>query len=275
MSCTNDLCLENQTATRADHATLFVSLELSRKKWLVTSLSPGSDKMSKHTVAGGDGDALLALLRRLAAKALARVGKPVNIVSIHEAGLDGFSVHRLLEKNGVASYVVDPASIAVPRRARRAKTDAIDGETLPRQQRAQQRLAINGIGLRSPRTSRNGDRCRIDDIAGDAILLEQSMHGKAVKPGLVDRDDVHRLADPSERFRRQPAQKREQRISVAARDRMLGHFVAARRQRGHEPLLAAQFQRDEKRGMIGAGGGLILEAEIVGARHRLPPDEGF
>ncbi len=101
------------------------------------------------------------------------------------------------------------------------------------------------------------------------------MHGKAVKPGLVDRDDVHRLADPSERFRRQPAQKREQRISVAARDRMLGHFVAARRQRGHEPLLAAQFQRDEKRGMIGAGGGLILEAEIVGARHRLPPDEGF
>jgi hypothetical protein len=50
MSCTNDLCLENQTATRTDHATLFVSLELSRKKWLVTSLSPGSDKMSKHTV---------------------------------------------------------------------------------------------------------------------------------------------------------------------------------------------------------------------------------
>src|SRR5216683_386912 len=117
MSCTNDLCLENQTATRADHATL---------------CRRAATKMSKHTVAGGDGDALFALLRRLAAKALARVGKPVNIVSIHEAGLDGFSVHRLLEKNGVASYVVDPASIAVPRRARRAKTDAIDGETLLR-----------------------------------------------------------------------------------------------------------------------------------------------
>ena len=110
MSCTNDLCLENQTATRADHATLFVSLELSRKKWLVTSLSPGSDKMSKHTVAGGDGDALLALLRRLAAKALARVGKPVNIVSIHEAGLDGFSVHRLLEKNGCRRSGIDRRS---------------------------------------------------------------------------------------------------------------------------------------------------------------------
>jgi hypothetical protein len=54
-------------------------------------------------------------------------------------------------------------------------------------------------------------------MASDLISLEQSMHGKAVKPGFVDRDDLHRLADPSERFRREPAQKHEQRISVAAR----------------------------------------------------------
>jgi hypothetical protein len=112
--------------------TLFVSLELSRSKWLVTSLSPGNDKMSKHAVAGGDGNALLVLLHRLAAKAFARVGKPVKIVSLYEAGLDGFSVHRLLERNEVASHVVDPASIAVPRRARRAKTDSIDVETMLR-----------------------------------------------------------------------------------------------------------------------------------------------
>ena len=57
-------------------------------------------------------------------------GGPVNIMVIQEAGLDGFWVHRLLEANGIESHVVDPASIAVPRRRRRAKTDAIDGETL-------------------------------------------------------------------------------------------------------------------------------------------------
>jgi transposase len=34
-----------------DHSTLYVSLELSRSTWLVTSLSPNSDKMSKHTIA--------------------------------------------------------------------------------------------------------------------------------------------------------------------------------------------------------------------------------
>jgi transposase len=134
MPSTSDLCIEQHTttATRADHATLVVSIELSDKKWLVTALSPGSDKMSKHTVTGGDGNALLALLQRLAAKASARIAKPVKIVSIHEAGFDGFSVHRLLEKNGIESHVVDPASIALPRRTRRAKTDSIDGETLLR-----------------------------------------------------------------------------------------------------------------------------------------------
>ena len=39
---------------QSDHAALYVSLELSRSTWLVTSLSPNSDKMSKHTIAAGD-----------------------------------------------------------------------------------------------------------------------------------------------------------------------------------------------------------------------------
>jgi transposase len=180
MSCTNDLCLENQTATRVDHATLFVSLELSRKKWLVTSLSPGSDKMSKHTVAGGAGDALLALLRRLAARALARVGKPVNIVSIHEAGLDGFSVHRLLEKNGVASHVVDPASIAVPRRARRAKTDSIDGETMLRTLLAWQRGEPRVCSMVVPPTPEEEDRRRISRER-KVLLEERIKHVNRIK----------------------------------------------------------------------------------------------
>jgi transposase len=49
---------------------------------------------------------------------------------IEEAGLDGFWIHRLLIANGTESHVVDAASIAVERRHRRAKTDAIDGKTL-------------------------------------------------------------------------------------------------------------------------------------------------
>jgi transposase len=54
------------------------------------------------------------------------------VITIQEAGLDGFWLHRVLQQERVESHVVDPASIAVPRRQRRAKTDRIDGETLLR-----------------------------------------------------------------------------------------------------------------------------------------------
>jgi transposase len=51
---------------------------------------------------------------------------------IQEAGLDGFWLHRALQAKGIESHVVDPASIAISRRRRRAKTDKLDGETLVR-----------------------------------------------------------------------------------------------------------------------------------------------
>ena len=81
-----------------------------------------------------------------------RIAASVKVVAIHEVGLDGFSIHRLLEANGVESHVVDPASIAVPRRHRRAKTDAIDGETLLRTLMAWQRgePRVRALSLRQP-----------------------------------------------------------------------------------------------------------------------------
>src|SRR4051794_8472212 len=102
---------ERPTAIRAEHAAVFVSLELSRSKWLATALLPGSEKMSKHAVPGGDGPGLLALLARLRARAEHRAGAPCPIIAIQEGGLDGFWIHRLLVANGVQSHVVDAASI--------------------------------------------------------------------------------------------------------------------------------------------------------------------
>ena len=46
---------EAPTAIHTSLAAIFVSLELSRSVWLITSLSPGSgEKMSKHSVPAGD-----------------------------------------------------------------------------------------------------------------------------------------------------------------------------------------------------------------------------
>ena len=122
-----------QAAIHVNLAAIFVSLELSRSTWLITSLSPGGgEKMSKHSVRGGDVAGLLDQLARLRAKAQARTGKAFPVIVIQEAGLDGFWVHRVLEREGIESHVVDAASVLVSRRRRRAKTDRIDGETLLR-----------------------------------------------------------------------------------------------------------------------------------------------
>jgi transposase len=128
----NTDCL-SPAAIRVDLGAIFVSLELSCKRWLVTSLSPGAgEKMSRHGVAGGDLAGLLELFETLQAKAQARCGRRYGIVCIQEAGLDGFWLHRALEGAGVESHVVDPASVAVDRRKRRAKSDKIDGAALLR-----------------------------------------------------------------------------------------------------------------------------------------------
>ena len=122
-----------QTAIRTDLGAIFVSLELSRSVWLITSLSPGAgETMSKHSVRGGDVAGLLMRFAQLQERAQARTGQVPPIIAIHEAGLDGFWIHRVLLSEGIESYVVDPASIATSRRRRRAKTDRIDGEALVR-----------------------------------------------------------------------------------------------------------------------------------------------
>ena len=124
---------EAPTAIQTHLAASYVSLELSRSIWLITSLSPGSgEKMSKHSVRAGDVAALLARFSELKRKASERTGKSFPIVVIQEAGLDGFWLHRVLQSEGVESHVVDPSSIATSRRRRRAKTDRIDGEALLR-----------------------------------------------------------------------------------------------------------------------------------------------
>jgi transposase len=69
---------------------------------------------------------------QLREKAQARTGQAFPLIVIQEAGLDGFWIHRVLDSEGIESHVVDPASMATPRRQRRAKTDRIDGKALVR-----------------------------------------------------------------------------------------------------------------------------------------------
>ena len=193
----NTKSAEQVTSDTEHHpAVLYASLELSRSTWLVTSLLPGTNKLSKHTMAGGNGAALLALLVRLRLKAEQPAGRPVSITVIQEAGLDGFWVHRLLEASGITSHVVDPASIAMPRRRRRAKSDAIDGETLLRTLLAWERGEPRVCAMVVAPTPEQEDRRRLSRER--AILLQERVqHVNRIKgllagQGITDYEPLHK-----------------------------------------------------------------------------------
>src|SRR5437879_6902052 len=120
------------TPTAGHCGTIFVAIELSQKSWLVTLHSPDKGKMSRHKLEGGDHAALLALIGQVRQRAGRALGAVPAVVSCYEAGYDGFWLHRLLLAAGNTNYVFDPASIAVDQRARRVKTDRIDGEKMLR-----------------------------------------------------------------------------------------------------------------------------------------------
>jgi transposase len=107
---------------------LFLSLELSKSTWRLTcSIGPGVAPRERRITAGS----AAALVAELA-HAKRRFGLPEDapVRSCYEAGRDGFWVHRWLTQLGVENVIVDSSSIEVPRRARRAKTDRIDGRKL-------------------------------------------------------------------------------------------------------------------------------------------------
>jgi transposase len=188
---------QDQSAIRTDLGAIFVSLELSRSTWLITSLSPGAgEKLSKHSIQAGDIAALLARFAQLQQKASARLGRVFPIISIQEAGLDGFWIHRVLESEAVESHVVDAASILTSRRRRQAKTDRIDGETLVRTLLAYKRGEPRVCSMVRPPTADEEDRRRVCRER-KTLLAERIEHTNRIKgllcaQGVFDYDPLLR-----------------------------------------------------------------------------------
>lgn len=116
----------------SSESVVYLALELSRSTWLVAARLPGAAKSSLHRIDAGDTAALLALIARLRMRGQEASGAAVEVVCCYEAGRDGFWLHRLLSERGVVNHVLEPTSILVSRRARRAKTDRLDAEGLLR-----------------------------------------------------------------------------------------------------------------------------------------------
>ncbi|KJC57012.1 hypothetical protein UP10_00185 [Bradyrhizobium sp. LTSPM299] len=168
------------TPTAEYNGTIFVAIELSQKTWLVTLHSPDRERISRHKLEGGDHAELLALIERTRARAAEKLGSVPRVVSCYEAGYDGFWLHRLLEAAGITNFVFDPASIAVEQRARRAKTDRIDGELLLRTLMAYLRGEPRVVRIvRVP--SVEAEDARRASRERDRLVTEQTAHTNRVK----------------------------------------------------------------------------------------------
>ncbi|WP_148636043.1 IS110 family transposase [Bradyrhizobium paxllaeri] len=168
-------------APTAGHiGTIFVAIELSQRSWRVALHSPDKDKISHHKLEGGDHAELLALVGRVRERAARALGGVPAVASCYEAGYDGFWLHRLLLAAGITNYVFDPASIAVDQRARRVKTDRIDGERMLRTLMAYLRgeprvVRIVRVPAAEQEDARRGSRER------DRLIKEQTAHTNRIK----------------------------------------------------------------------------------------------
>ena len=97
-------------AAQEDVATLFVGFELSKSTWLIGLYAPElGSTISRHKIDGGDLGRAVALIET-AKKRLNGRGKPVRMVSVYEAGYDGFWLHRALTAAGIENRVIDAAA---------------------------------------------------------------------------------------------------------------------------------------------------------------------
>lgn len=107
---------------------LHMAIELSAAKWKLAFSDAFGRRPRIRTIDAGDLTALQAEIE--GSKKAFRLDPDTPVSSCYEAGRDGFWVHRCLVSLGIDSHIVEPASIEVSRKKRRAKTDRIDAEKI-------------------------------------------------------------------------------------------------------------------------------------------------
>jgi transposase len=99
--------------------------------WLVAGVVPVVERQPLKKLKP-ELDRLLEVLQRWGSEAGRSGRKITRIVVAYEAGRDGFWLARTLKAHGIEAHVIHPASVAVSREHRRAKTDRLDTELLKR-----------------------------------------------------------------------------------------------------------------------------------------------
>ena len=123
--------LNKSHAALEQSSTLVAVIEMGLTSWLVAGIVPGIERHPLKKLAV-DEEALLTLLYRWQDEAASAGHTITRIAVAFEAGRDGFWLARWLRARDIEAHVIHPASVAVSREHRRAKTDRLDTELLKR-----------------------------------------------------------------------------------------------------------------------------------------------
>jgi transposase len=190
------------TPTPVGTETIFLGLELSGTSWLVALHAPDADKMERHRLPAGSASGVLGLIARTQARVARRLGTTPRVACCYEAGRDGFWLHRVLEAQGIASHVMDPTSLQVDRRARRAKTDRLDAQALLRALMAWSRGERQVCSMVRPPSPEHEDERRLSRERGtlvkERVRLCNRIKGLCAAQGIYDYEPIR--ADRRERL---------------------------------------------------------------------------
>ena len=109
-------------------STLVLAIELSNTSWVLAAQVPGLPRVKAKQSIEPTAEALLAAIDGYRERARAAGRSVERVVATYEASWSGFWLARWLLRRGVGdAHVVQPSSVPVDRRARRAKSsDRID-----------------------------------------------------------------------------------------------------------------------------------------------------
>ncbi len=112
--------------------TLVLAIEVSNKSWVLAAQVPGLPHTKAKRTINQETEALLAAIDGYRARAATTGRSIARVIAVYEAGWSGFWLARWLMRHGVEVHVIQPSSVPVDRRMRRAKSDGIDSELLLR-----------------------------------------------------------------------------------------------------------------------------------------------
>jgi transposase len=105
---------------------------LGSTAWVLAAQVPGLPRVRAKRTVEPVPEALLAAVKGYRDRAKAAGREVERVVATYEAGWSGFWLARWLARHGVEVHVIQPSSVPVDRRARRAKSDGVDAELLLR-----------------------------------------------------------------------------------------------------------------------------------------------